>query len=327
MDHLFNISVFHSPEDLRSVMGFRGGLAAMGADGLELQTGFTDPPRDLKPLTTSVHLPYAVDWFGPWSGRRPADEGLMGDDLRFRSYGADRDGIAEAVRLSMDCARRMDPAFGVMHAGCGSLDELLCIDYSYGCREVLEAFCEMMNEAVSAYPGGEPPFTLAFENTWWPGFRALDGEGFRLMADRLEFDDWALCIDTGHMLVSAGGAPSEEESLEILNACVDRYPQDMLDRIVSVHLHTGATAGARKSGALSRDECGSIPIQERIARAYRYLGLIDPHRPFATKGAADLVSRMSPDCVVHEMGAVDIADHIRDHICQRSLFGLPGNFY
>ena len=321
MDHLFNISVFHAPEEIAAVVNFRGGLSAMGADGLELQTGYSPAPADLSPSVTSVHLPYAVDWFGPWTGRRSPGQGLEGDWLRYRCYGHDRDSIIDSLRLAIRCAEPVEPVFGVMHAGCGNIEEILCTEYTDDPGEVINAFCEMVNEAVSSFPGGEPPFTLAFENTWWPGFRALDGECFRVMERELAFDDWGLCIDTGHMLVSAGGAGGEAEALSKLNACVDRYPQSMIDRVVSMHLHTGAGGSARHAESMTREQAMALPEEERVNRAFSYLGHVDPHHPFTSGEVTHLVERLSPDCIVHEMSALRIEDHIRDHICQRSLFG------
>ena len=273
MDHLFNISVFHAPEEIAAVVNFRGGLSAMGADGLELQTGYSPAPADLSPSVTSVHLPYAVDWFGPWTGRRSPGQGLEGDWLRYRCYGHDRDSIIDSLRLAIRCAEPVEPVFGVMHAGCGNIEEILCTEYT------------------------------------------------RVMERELAFDDWGLCIDTGHMLVSAGGAGGEAEALSKLNACVDRYPQAMVDRVVSMHLHTGAGGSARHAESMTREQAMALPEEERVNRAFSYLGHVDPHHPFTSGEVTHLVERLSPDCIVHEMSALRIEDHIRDHICQRSLFG------
>ena len=316
MNHLLNISVYHSQEDLAKAIAFcRDGRYV---DGLELLTGYEPVDTSYKDVVGSVHLPYASDWYGPATGKRPADESLDPELLRYRYYGRDRSEISDALYTAMDAAAPLDPAYGVLHAGSASMDELLCYDYSDDDLDVIDVFADVLNQAVSRFPGGEPPFTLALENTWWPGFRAESSKGFKRLASKLEFDDWGLCIDTGHLLFSLKGSDDEAEAIEILNRAADGYSEGMLSRIITMHLHLNVSRKVHRT--LCDDNCARLPLEERISRAYKLIGNIDQHRPFSDPAILDYIERLDPDFIVHEMGEVKLEDQIRDHICQRSLF-------
>ena len=316
MNHLFNISVYHDPESIGKAKAFCDDRRYM--DGLELLTGYTPVDPSFKPYCGSVHLPYAADWYGPATGKRPVDPDMDDSKVVYRHYARDRNGIVEVLRKAMETAAPLDPAYAVLHAGSANINELLCYDYSDRDLDVIDVFADLMNDAVSAFPGGEPPMTIAFENTWWPGLRMVTADGFRRLAGRLEFDDWCLCLDTGHLLFSMKGTDTEAEALEYLNRAVDGYPSEMLARIVTMHLHVNTSRKILRNNA--DPNSASVPLEERMARAYKLIGGVDQHRPFTDPGVRDLVERIDPDFIVHEMGAVKIEDQVRDHICQRSLF-------
>ena len=316
MNHLFNISVYHSEEELAKARAF----CADGryADGLEVLTGYEPADVSYKGLVGSVHLPYATDWYGPATGKRPADESLDPELLRYRYYGKDKESIADALYTAMKVAEPFDPAYAVLHAGSANMDELLCYDYSDSDMDVIDVFAELLNRAVSRFPGGEPPFTLALENTWWPGFRAAGPEGYRRLVQKLEFDDWGLCLDTGHLLFTTKGSDDEAGAIEILNRVADTYPDEMISSIVTMHLHVNTSATIHRT--LCDNDSARLPIEERMKRAYKLIGNVDQHRPFSDRSVLDYVERIDPDFIVHEMGAVKLEEQIRDHICQRSLF-------
>lgn len=316
MNHLLNISVYHAEESLAKAKAFCND--GRYVDGLELLTGYEPVDPSFRDYCGSVHLPYAADWYGPATGKRPADPEMEDSLVRYRHFGRDMDEIVAAVRTAMTVAAPMEPAYGVFHAGSANIDELLCYDYSDRDSDVIDVFAEIVNRAVADFPNGEPPFTLAFENTWWPGLRFTDRRGFERLADRLEFDEWCLCLDTGHLLFALKGSDDEEEALEMLNATADGYSNDMLSRIVAMHVHVNTSRKALRT--LTDPNSASLPVEERFGRVHKLIGNVDQHRPFSDPGIKDFVARMDPDFIVHEMGAVAIEDQIRDHICQRSLF-------
>lgn len=309
MKHLFNHSVYSEISDLTQYIG---------DDGIELLTDYEPVPKAFLDCT-SVHLPYAIDWYGRWTGKRKVSEDVAPHMVKFIYYGSDRDEIVSNVRKSIEVASAVHPAYGVLHACSANFDELYAREYSDKDIEVVSALCEIMNSAVSGFKGGEPPFTIAFENLWWPGLRMLDASGFRYLEQHLEFDNWGLCLDTGHLLVATKESSSQAKAVEILHRKVDSYPNEMLDRIIAMHLHVNTSAEYIAS-YVPDPEFGSKGHMARYSSAYRHVTSMDQHRPFTDRGIVDVVERIAPDYVNHEMGAVTLEDKIRDYRIQRSLF-------
>ena len=317
MEHLLNISVYDRPEDLAVLREMKPPLGDF-IDGIDLLTGYTPVDPSLKNRTVTVHLPYATDFRGIWTGERTVEPGMSDTDVRYRHYGRNRQEIVDNLRLAIRMASAMDPVVGVIHGGCSNINEVLWCDYTDSDEDCIAVFCEMMNAVVEGLPGGEPPFTLVVENTWWPGFRALDDRGFQLLKKGLNFDDWGICLDTGHLLTTTQKSTDEATALRILNSCVDKYSDEMKSRIYSMHLQLGTSAHVIRSCA--EPDFKTDSDTERLNRAYRYIGMIDPHRPFTMPEVTDLVERIDPDIVVHELVGENLQDQIRNHICQRSHF-------
>ncbi|MDD7423914.1 MAG: hypothetical protein PUK31_02785 [Candidatus Methanomethylophilaceae archaeon] len=317
MKHLFNISVYNSKEDMaqaRSLIGKEGS----GVDGLELLTGYDSVDTSLKSDTTSVHLPYATDWYGPAAGVVSVSPDIDPMYLRFHHYGSDRAGIVESIRKAIVCAEPLDPMYGVIHASSADMSSLLSKRTSYTDEKVLTTFADIMNEVVSTFPDGEPPFTLAFENTWWPGLRLVDDVGFGILEDSIEFDDWGICLDTGHILVSSGGSDDEKGALDILNSCADGYGDDLFDRLIAMHLHVNTSA--RIMANMEEIDSTGMSFNDIIIKASERIASVDQHRPFTDPAVVEYVERLEPEFVVHEIITRDMVDHIRSHVCQASFF-------
>ena len=317
MKHLFSFSVFQQVEDLP---GNGDGLKDIGCDGVELFTMFTEVPQVYKKVSPAVHLPYATDWYSGWMGLADTEE-FDEENVKHILYGRDRDEIVRNIRSAIESASAIEPAYGVIHAGNADLKDLKLNVKDDNSREVLRVFCEMMNRAVSGFKKGEPPFKLAFENLWWPGLKLLDPWEYEFMRDRLEFDNWGFCLDTGHMMNTFQNAYSEEECVRTVLDTIGRYPDEMKERIGTVHLHLSTSAEYRKTLKIEGRRPGETAA-ETITRIYPHITKIDQHRPFSTDGCRRIVDEISPDFVTHEMMRPTPEQVVRDFLQQRAFF--PG---
>ncbi len=315
MKHLFNYSVLQPVEDLP---GNGGGLKDIGCDGIELFTLFEKVPDIYKGISPSVHLPYAVDWYSVWTGKADLS-GFDEDNVKYILFGRDRDEIVKNLRDAIGFAAEVKPAYGVLHAGAASLDELTLREQTYDSRDVLGAFCEMMNRVASGFKGGEPPFKLAFENLWWPGLKMPDPCEYEFIEAHIEFDNWGFCLDTGHMMNTLPDATDENTCAERLLEIFERYSDDMKDRIGTMHLHVSTSAGYRSTFESVRRPPGET-VAETITRAYDHGSKIDQHRPFFGNGCRALVEEISPDFVTHETMGADIKHALRNFVQQRAHF-------
>jgi hypothetical protein len=288
-------------------------------DGIELLTGFSPVPESLRDGTVGVHLPYAIDWYGIWSDEKIVPAEVPDASVPYIYYGRDREEIISNLTEAVRCAAALHPEYAVLHASNANLNELFAYEYNDTDSKVLYAFAEMVNELFSSFPGGQPPFLLLFENTWWPGLRMLDDSDYWLLQRKIEFDNWGICLDTGHLLVSMKSARNESDSIDEMARILDRYPKELIDRIVTMHLHVNSSADPLKDyprgGGID-----SAPIMQRVERAYGYVSSVDQHRPFSLRSVTRLVEMVQPKFVTHEMGAQDPVAKVADYRQQRKLF-------
>ena len=244
---------------------------------------------------------------------------MSDDSVLFFSYGRDRESIIDKVRKGIEFAAPFDPAYGVIHAGSANIDELFSERYSDTDEEVLRAFAEIVNEAVKTFPGGEPPFRLMFENQWWPGLRMLDGKDYGILCDRIEFENWGLCLDTGHLLVTTQQSRDEEQAIGLLTDIFSNYPKEMTDAIGTIHLHVNTSADYIRNYDAPADYL-DMGISDRLRLGYGFVSGMDQHRPFTVKDVRRITDVLRPDYVTHEMGAPDPKQRETDYHSQRALF-------
>lgn len=319
MKHLYNFSYYQPLTDIPgSSPDVNERLESMGCDGLELFTLFEEVPAEYRGVSPGVHLPFAIDWYRAWSGGL-RDEECGADGMEYATFGRDREEMVGNVRKAIAYAAEADPAYGVLHAGNTDLDDVMHRKHRTDDRKVLKAFAEFVNQVVSGFRGGEPPFRLAFENLWWSGLKLTGEWEFRLLEEELEFDNWGFCLDTGHMMNTLDSARDEASAIDGLLRIFEGYSDDMKDRIGTVHFHLSTSADYRSS-FIEEDRPESETVQETIARSYPHVMKIDQHRPFSDPRCVLLIDALHPDFVTHEMIGSGSGDPITDFRQQRSYF-------
>lgn len=286
-------------------------LEGMSCDGLELLTSYDPPPSDLSDLSPAVHLPYAPNWLAAWEDR---PEDMPDLDSLYYMYGRSREELIRNVCRAIDMAALVDPAYGVFHAGNVDTAEIYHRTYSRPDSYVLREFCEMVNEVAAVLPGGEPPFKILFENLWWPGLRLTDDSGYRYIRDHVEFENWGICLDTGH-LMSCLPTVSEEDGIERLLEIFDGYCADLIDSIVDVHFHWSASYEYRSTFEERELDC---PVSRFVADANSHVLRIDRHLPYSSSRCNELLDALKPDFVAHEMPGSETGV-LEDYRKQRSL--------
>jgi len=319
MEHLFNISAYESDlDEYGGASEIIRKIKDLGADGIELLTGYFDPDPILKGITKGVHLPYATDWYSVWCGDlRPAEQD---GDIRFRSYGRDRDEIVKNLADAVTYASALSPNYGVLHASNTRMDEVMGFSHRDSDREILNAVAEILNGVASSFPENEPPFPILLENLWWPGLTMTDDSGFRIISDLLDFDNWGICLDTGHLMAYLGNCSLEDESISDVLDIVRSYPREMRDRIDVVHLHMSLSADYIR-------QCKAQPIineakdhREMMRKAYEHVCRMDEHRPFTSPAVTGIIESADPRYVTHEIMALTPEDALSGFSSQRSLF-------
>ncbi|MGI6472270.1 MAG: TIM barrel protein [Candidatus Methanomethylophilaceae archaeon] len=314
MKHLLNFSVYENPDTLSSDVPVTFGK--IGCDGVELLTGYDEVPDAHAGMTAAVHLPYAADWRSVWEGEDVPE--CDPDTARFLMYGISREDIAENLKRAITVASSLNPPYGVLHAGSVKIHDILKRTNGDD-RKVLDSFCEMVNTVISEFPGNRPPFKLAFENLWWPGLRLIDGWEIGYFEKNIEFDDWGICLDTGHLLNCLPDIHDEGDAVESLRKVFNGYGDGVKDRICTVHLHMSTSSDYRNS--FEDRGPGNKSFDDFMIEANTHIGKIDQHRPFSTDGCKELVDILKPDYVTHELNGSFSEDPLEDFRQQRSHFG------
>ena len=314
MKHFLNFSVYENLDAFSPDPSSR--LKEIGCDGLELLTGYGTPPAPHSKLVAAVHLPYAADWSRAWNEKWIPE--MDPETSRFIMFGTCRDEVLDSLVCAMESASCLKPPYGVLHAGNIDMEKVLKRPCGTGDREVLYDFCEMVNSSVSSLPNERPPFKLAFENLWWPGLRMTEGWEINYLERKIEFDEWGICLDTGHLLNCLPGIHTEEDAISSLGRIFEGYDQKIIDRICTVHLHLSKSSDYRDNfGSRSID---GDTVDEVMYKANEHIGKIDQHLPFTLPGCRDIVEILEPDYVTHEMSGSYSGDPLEDFIIQRSHF-------
>jgi hypothetical protein len=319
MRHLHSWSVFENPADIPGEGTLQERLGSFGVTGLELFTLMDPVDRKVYgiPEVFSVHLPYAIDWHSAWEGR--LYEGSENEDLTYFSFGKDREEMVHNIRKMIRAAAPLVPAYGVLHAGNTDMRQVLKKKHESDDLRIIGDFAEMMNEAVKVFPLHEPPFTLAFENLWWEGLKLRSPNEWRVLERKLEFDNWGFTLDTGHLMNTMDCATDEDSAIDGVLSITDRYPLDMSDRIITMHLQLSTTAGFRsRIKDDSRHE--GEPWKDFLKRAYARANEIDQHRPFNSPRVREITDSVNPKYLTHELYGSLSGDRWNDLRKQRSLF-------
>ncbi len=317
MRHLHSWSVFEDFSEFPGVGTLRQRLDAERMDGFELFTLIEPvPPVYRVPEVVSVHLPYAIDWRCAWEGR--LYEG-MPENIDYFSYGRTPAEQIDTVHRMIEYAAVLHPAYGVLHAGATDSRQTLNRFHKSDNLAVLAEYCELVNSAVSSFPGGEPPYTIAFENLWWEGLTLRDPAEWEILERNLEFDDWGIVLDTGHLMNTCPEAYDERSAADAVLDIISRYPQDMLDRICTVHLQRSTSAAFR---ATIEDDCRheGESWDDFSRRCYERANNIDWHEPYETSAAVEIIDALQPEFVTHELLGKRSKDRYGDLRQQRALF-------
>jgi hypothetical protein len=312
MKHLFSYSVYQTPEDLCADIPSTFG--DIRCDGFEILTSHEPADPCQFPNVVSAHLPYAADWISAWEGR-PYEMGDM--EAMYWMYGRSREEVVDTVKNMIRCAEPLKPAHGVIHACNIDLPDLKHRTYSRDPKDALSKFCEMMNCVVSGFPGNEPPYKLAFENLWWPGLRLQDDSDYRLMERKLEFENWGILLDTGHLMNTLPDIRTQQDGIEALLRIFDGYSQDLVDSIGAMHFHYSASWDYRST--FEEEDYDGGPACDFINDTFHHVTVLDQHLPFSDPGCRELVDRIQPELLIHELPGHG-HDPLLDFRQQRSLF-------
>jgi sugar phosphate isomerase/epimerase len=308
MQELINFSVWSSDTERfdNNWQAVADYVTQRGLSGLELLINFDPPPPITNGLVQAVHLPFWVTWLDVWQARPGAVEryfpGVTPEYLPFYCGGATpAEMVAVSARLWQSAAH-LGANYAVFHVSHVEPEHAFSRRFTYTDADVIEAAAALLNATAATFPGGEPPVRLFLENLWWPGLTFRDNAVTEQLAARLNFNNWAFVLDTGHLMNTNPELDDEDAAIDFVLENIAGQPAAVRQRIEGVHfsLSTSGAYQRRQRQIGLPKEFWQWDWSQRMEQSRLNAYSIDQHRPFTSPRCRDILAAIEPDFVTHE---------------------------
>lgn len=275
---------------------------AIGLSGIEgIWDGSDHVPKLPDRLLQGYHLTFWPDWLDFWRGDRKALISKYGSDGQIRlAYGSlDPEYLLEVYRQDLERAVRYGARYVVFHVSDVSIEEGYNYSWLHTDREVVDASLEVINKLL-----GSVSCDLDFlvENQWWPGFTFTDpGMTDRLLSG-IRFGKPGIMLDTGHLMNCRRALRSQREGIRYIEKQLAAHGA-LSKEIRGLHLHQ-SLSGRYVSGTVGRVTPPEGDYVSRFCESYGHITRIDRHRAWTEPAVAELVRRIDPKYLTHELSAV-----------------------
>lgn len=315
MLELINLSTW--PEQLEYFRSRQGGLAGFlrefDLDGVELiQAGPIEIPSYLKPYIRGWHLPFWPDWLDFYCGNTDTLAFSFPDEecLSYYYGSTDPRELARIWARELSQAEALGAEYAVIHVANCTNRESFSYSFAAGDREVAEGFVLLLNEALANLKGSSfrGRLKILLENLWWPGMTLLDPQIVRYLLENISYPRLGLVLDSSHLMNTNPSLTSQREAAAYILKVIDGLGP-LASRIEAVHLNS-SLSGSYVMDTKRRDEKGREPFsppenlwdfQNVFAKVSRHVSRIDPHLPFFDPSIRDILKKIRPAYLVHEL--------------------------
>ena len=278
-----------------------------GCDGLEVVWGGEELPCTVpQALHVGYHLTFYPDWLDFWRGDRAALTEKFGSEEVWRSFYGGPEGRETLLRLyreDLDRAVTWGARYVVFHVSDVSVEEGFTYHWRHTHEEVIDAAAEVINLLLGDRAW---PFDFLVENQWWLGFTFTEPELTRRLLDGIRAERKGIMLDIGHLMNCDTSLRTLEEGADYVHRMLDRHG-GLCRYIRGIHLHCSL------SGEYVRAHTGFLPpglpldYLKRYGFGYRHILRIDTHQPWTSPAICEVVERIGPDYLVHELSAPDLS--------------------
>ena len=276
-----------------------------GCDGLEVVWGGEELPCTVpQALHVGYHLTFYPDWLDFWRGDRAALTEKFGSEEVWRSFYGGPEGRETLLRLyreDLDRAVTWGARYVVFHVSDVSVEEGFTYHWRHTHEEVIDAAAEVINLLLG---DAEWPFAFLVENQWWPGFTLTEPENTSCLLEGIRYPRKGILLDTGHLMNAERSIATQRDGVRFILEMLDRHGP-LCRYIQGMHLHQSI------SGAYVRRHCGALPIDfpkdlpGQYRACYAHIQNIDRHEPWTDPAVREIVDRVQPAYLTHELAAPD----------------------
>jgi len=278
-----------------------------GFDGVELMP-LGEDERQVIPVekVIGIHMVCLPFWVDLWWGNteRCLQEFDNFETMEACCGGTTRNALIARFQKGMAQAAQYGAEYAVFHVCDSSVEETLTGQYHYRDEDVIDATCELINEALSGQTEGP---LLLLENLWEPGLTFTRPDMTERLLKGIRYPHVGLMLDTGHLMHTAPSLAAQEDAVQYIHRCLDAHGP-LCRYIRGVHLHQSLT-GERMLQMQALPPAMLPTYEERMGQVFSYVFEVDRHLPFTCKGVSELVERIAPDYLTYEFISRDRQEH------------------
>ncbi len=287
-------------KDHEDIQNFYTGLSCNGLELLVLDDTSMDEiltPSDV----TGVHLPFVNCWVDFWKENTKRLFEEYGDDLLIQKYfgGLKRDSYTEKLRQAVRYASGYEPEYLVYHISECTAYESVSNRYYYTDEEVIDASADFINSWCDTISSSfqQLPWLL-LENLWHSGLNLQNPAQIRRLLDGIHYPKTGIMLDIGHLLHCNPDLYTIDEAVDYLHQILDSLED--LSVIKGIHLHQTLRSDLIRK---YRQEplIPSLSYKEKQARYFPMVYQIDAHEPFPAGRISEVIQRIQPSYLVHEI--------------------------
>lgn len=282
--------------------------ALQGFDGVELMD-YGDDISAIIPeeKVIGVHMRCPYHWLDFWNGDMERCILEYGSEKQvYENFGGtDRQALVDAFLRDWNCALLHQAEYAVYHISDVTCMECLTGDYAHTDEEVIDAVCELINQALPDQTEG--PWLL-LENLWYPGLTFTRPEMTRRLLEGIHYPKTGFMLDTGHLIHTNLELNTQEEAVAYIHRCLDQHGE-LCDHIRGIHLNQSLTGAYRKQ-LMQNPPKLSEDYNKRMEEIYTCVFQMDQHKPFTCAGVRELIERIHPDYLTYEFISNNREEHM-----------------
>ena len=280
-----------------------------GFDGVELMDLGADTRGIVRrDAVAGLHMRYFPYWLDLWNGDAASclREFDTWENLVAHYGGDGRDALIARVREDFARAAYWGAKYVVFHVSDASVEESLRGRYRHTDREVIDATCQLLNEATTGVTSGS---MLLLENLWQPGLTMTAPDETARLLDGVRYPNTGIMLDTGHLMHTNPTLRTQRDALAYIHRMLDAHGT-FVGRIHGMHLNRSLT-GRYRERVEQRPPKLLPTYEQRAAQMFTHAFRVNRHRPFTCAGVSELIDRVAPAHLTFEFISRDLTEHNR----------------
>lgn len=276
-------------------------------DGVELMYCGEDEREIIRPDdVVGLHMSCFYYWLDFWNGNfdRCREEFDTLDNAYTCYGGTSRQALIDRFRADLNHAKRYSAEYVVFHVSDSNSLETLTGRYAHTDEEVVDAACQLINEAMDGITDGP---LLLLENLWEPGLTFTRPEITKRLLDHIRYPHKGIMLDTGHLMHTDLSLRTQTDGLRHIHRCLDAHGE-LCSHIRGIHLNQSLT-GAYMKRVRKNPPKLSDDYEEKMGQLFEYVFQADQHKPFTCPGIRTLIDRIAPDYLTFEFISNNLAQH------------------